>query len=218
MEADHEYCATANLPPFNPVSMRLLDVLSKEDAVVEQVAELLRLDAAFVGDILRLANSPVFGFQSQIRNLAHAIVLLGTKRLRSLIATASVMRSSDACDLLAGFWRHSVASAFVAAELASACGENPDQAYTEALLHDVRARGAVEGYITPEWQAPERYAEIVDWACRISDALGFHVAPKPAQTGAAEEVLRELPEPVRNSVDPKLLTRVIQEKITAIHN
>jgi hypothetical protein len=97
--------------------MKLVEMMSREEPVVEQVSELLSLDSAGVDEILRLANSPVFGFQTQIRNLAHAVVLLGARRLKALAATVALMRTSDArglCDL----WNHSAASAFLAARLA----------------------------------------------------------------------------------------------------
>jgi len=216
MKTSPEQCAVASLPPFNPVSLRLLDVLSKEDAVVEQVAELLRLDSAFVAEILRLANSPVFGFQNQIRTLAHVVVLLGTKRLKALIATISLKRSSGASEALEGFWRHSVASAFVAAELAEPYGVHPDSAYTAALLHDIRMWGWLSGCVAPEWHEPAGCSEVVHWACHISDALGFQVTPAPPPGGGG--FLEQLPEPVRSHVDPKLLTRVVQEKLIAINN
>jgi HD-like signal output (HDOD) protein len=124
------------LPPFAPVSVRLLDILSSEDAVVEQVAELMRLDAHFVAEIVRLANSPVFGFQRKIRSLAHVVALLGAERLRALAASAALKQSGEAHRELHGYWRHSVASGFLAAELADAQGEDLDQAYTGAPLYD----------------------------------------------------------------------------------
>lgn len=213
-----EESATANLPPFNPVSMRLLDVLSKEDAVAEEVAGLLRLDAGFVGDILRRANTPVFGFQDQIRGLAHAIVLLGTRRLKALIATAALARGSRISETLAEFWRHSAASAFVAAELAECYGVSAEEVYTHAMLHDMRAWSTLAGCCVPGWQMPEGYAQVIKWACHLSDALGFHFAPQPAENGTAEEIPDELHKIVRSRVDPRLLTQAIQEKLTEIRN
>lgn len=109
------------LPPFAPVSVRLLDILSREDAVVEQVARLLRLDAACVAEVLRLADSPVFGFERQIRSLAHAVARLGAERLRALISTVG-LRAGRSHRSMRGYWRHSVASGYAAAASGGAPG------------------------------------------------------------------------------------------------
>ncbi len=215
MEVRDEQRAVANLPPFIPASMRLLEVLSREDAVVEQVAELMRLDPEFVGEILRLANSPVFGFETQIRSLAQAIVLLGTRRLKALIATITLKKTLAGDGALDGFWRHSVASAFVAAELANGSGVHPDHAYTAALLHDLRTWAALSGCAATDWHVPNGCKDLVGLACRVSDALGFGV--EAAQPHEAEDPA-DLPEPVRSRIDGRVLAALVREKVKVISN
>lgn len=210
------------LPPFAPVSVRLLEILSREDAVIEQIAELLRLDPAFVGEVLRLANSPAFGFERQIRTLAQAVAQLGTKRLRALIATVGLRQSSQSHISMRGYWRHSVAAGFLAAEMAPAWSVNPDQAYTAALLHDPATLYSLAGVPAPLAEADplESLHEVVAAACRMSEALGFPVMPESAPQHEFDAVLRSLPEPAREPlrVNPARLAQALEEKIAMINN
>ena len=216
----------ASLPPFMPVSMALLDILSREDAVIEQVAALLQLDSEFVGEVLDLANSRAFGFQSQITSLAHAVVLLGTRRLQALILTASLRRSGKVTGA-PDFWRHSVASAFAAAEMASGWSVNPDTAYTAALLHDMGTWQALAGCAAEDVPdglrrcREEADVDLIHAACRISEALGFSEA-----AGVREEEVAEvgvfpamrLNEEQRVLLDPTSVAEAVREKMRFIGN
>jgi hypothetical protein len=102
---------------FAPASPALVDLLSQDDAVVDGVAEILRLDPDLVACILRLANLHAFGFERQVRHLAHAVAILGTHRVKALIAAGHSRHEFEAC------WRHSVASAFLASELPGAVSD-----------------------------------------------------------------------------------------------
>jgi len=137
------------LPPFPQVAIRLLNVLSQDDAVIKQVVELVRLDAAFGAEILRLANSAAYGFRSQIDSLSHAVVLLGTERVKALtmtVAVGSYGRKAFKHEVLKRCWHHSLATAFLTEELASACSINRDKAYTAGLLRDIGCLALLVGY------------------------------------------------------------------------
>ncbi|MBI1785961.1 MAG: HDOD domain-containing protein [Acidobacteria bacterium] len=137
------------LPPFPQVAVRLLDILSQEDAVIKQVVELVRMDPAFGAEILRLANSAAYGFRSQIDSLGHAIVLLGTERVKALTMTVAVgtyAKKAFKIDALKRCWHHSLAAAFLTEEMAAACTINRDRAYTAGLLHDIGRLALLVGY------------------------------------------------------------------------
>lgn len=211
------------LPPFAPVSVRLLDILARQDAVVEQVAELLRLDASFVAEVLRPANTPVFGFERQIRSLAHAVARLGTQRLRALIATVGLRQASRSYGAMRGYWRHSVASGFLAAEITGGWGI-PDRAYTAGLPHDTGTFCSLAGVPTAQWSVSpddipvESLSEVVVAACRLSEALGFALGPS-SECGI-DEVLQVLPHAAREPlhINASHLARALEEKIAVINN
>jgi HD-like signal output (HDOD) protein len=137
------------LPPFPQVALKLLELLSNDDVPMKKVAELVRLDPAFGAEILRLANSAAYGFRSQIDSLSHAIVLLGTDRVKALTMTVAVGaygRRAFRFEALRACWHHALATAFLTEELAGACSVNRDRAYTAGLLREIGCLGLLVGY------------------------------------------------------------------------
>jgi putative nucleotidyltransferase with HDIG domain len=132
--------ALINLPPFPAVAARILQLLSKEDAGMKELAALIRSDIAFSSEVLTLANSALFTFRTEITGILQATVLLGLQRVKAIALTVG-MRSylMDSLKLpgVLACWRHSLACALVCEELASACMMERDAAYLAGLMHDV---------------------------------------------------------------------------------
>jgi putative nucleotidyltransferase with HDIG domain len=143
-----------NIPVFPPIAIRLLHLVADENVAISEVLELLRSDAAFSAEILRRANSSLFGFSSQISSLQHALVVLGLRRVRALtmtVATGMYLKKALQIGELRRCWRHTLACALLTEELARACSIHLDMAYTAGLLHDVGRLGLLVGH-------PEEYA------------------------------------------------------------
>jgi len=133
--------ALCKLPSFPPIATRLLQALSKEDVEIRELTRLISSDAAFSAEILRLANSALFGLEGQVNSLTHAVLLLGLSRVKGLAMTVAIMKGYLKgvlkSETLRRCWTHSLACAFLAEELAPACGLDKDYAYTAGLLHDI---------------------------------------------------------------------------------
>lgn len=71
-EADAKFWALRELPPFPAIATKLLRLFASEDAEVRQVVSLIRADPAFSSELLRVANSPIYGLRSQVSSLHHA--------------------------------------------------------------------------------------------------------------------------------------------------
>lgn len=149
-----------NIPVFPPIAIRLLHLVADENVAISQVLELLRSDPAFSAEILRRANSSLFGFSSQISSLQHALVVLGLRRVRSLtmtVATGMYLKKALQIGELRRCWRHTLACALLTEELARACSVHLDVAYTAGLLHDVGRLGLLVAH-------PEEYAAFLKMA------------------------------------------------------
>jgi HD-like signal output (HDOD) protein len=147
----------ARIPAFPPIVLRLLDLLARDNIEIRELVALISSDPAFSAQILRVANSPLFGFRSQIDSLQSALVVLGLRRIRSLcmtVATANHMKGVLHIEELARCWRHMLACALLTDELARSCSAFEDRAYTAGLLHDVGRLGLLLAY-------PEEYAEVL---------------------------------------------------------
>jgi methyl-accepting chemotaxis protein len=69
------------LPAWPVAVSRLLTLVNDEASTNEQIAEALRLDAGLTANVLRLANSPLFGLRRAIADVDHATSILGRRRL-----------------------------------------------------------------------------------------------------------------------------------------
>lgn len=155
-----------DLPAFPPVAAKLSRALGEDNAAVGDIVELVASDPALAADILRRANSPLYGFGRRVDTLREALVLLGFGELHRLSlarATAGMTGNAlKAFPTLRRCWRHSLAVAVLAERLAPEFGVAPEKAYTAGLLHDVGRLGLLA-------VCPTQYAELLQ--------RGAHEAP-----------------------------------------
>jgi HD-like signal output (HDOD) protein len=142
--------ALSKIPPFPPIALRLLRVLGDDEAPIDEIAELIRADPALSSALLQRANSPLYGFISQINSLQQALFLLGLRTAKNLavtLATGGYAAFGRRTPELQRCWRHTLACALLAEEVARACSLPADQAYTAGLLHDIGRLGLL---VAPE--------------------------------------------------------------------
>jgi HD-like signal output (HDOD) protein len=131
------------------VVIGLLRMLDREDAAIGDIARLVASDAALVGELLALVNSPLFGVRGTVANAAHGVSLLGIERTRSLVATLSMralMVGAPRTPVVRRFWTHSTACAVIAREFAPCFGMQKDQAHIAAMMHDLGRMGLLAGH------------------------------------------------------------------------
>jgi HD-like signal output (HDOD) protein len=157
---DDRYRALRRLPPFPSVATKLLRLLADEDVAIKKIVDLIKSDAALTAELLRIVNSPIYGFAARISSLQNAITLLGFQTVRSFALTVSMkgfLHTALRIDLLRQIWRHSLACALLCEELSIVCSSNmtrDDQAYTAALLHNIGSLGLFVAH-------PRSYSELL---------------------------------------------------------
>ncbi len=132
--------ALIDLPPFPAVAMRVLSLVSREDVGMKELTREIQSDPALALQILTIANSVLFGFRTEIKNILQATALLGAERVKAIaltIAMRTYLMESFQIPALLACWRHSLACALVAEDLAMASLIEKDAAYVAGLLHDV---------------------------------------------------------------------------------
>lgn len=157
----------ANIPAFPPVVLRVLDLLANENTDTAPLVREISSDATLSAQILRLANSPLFGLAAQVDTVHHAVVTLGFARVESLVmavATTNYMKGAMKTEALHRCWRHTVASAVLCRELAGAAGMASDRAYSFGLLHDIGRLGLLVAY-------PAEYESVLQTADRDAVSL-----------------------------------------------
>jgi putative nucleotidyltransferase with HDIG domain len=128
-----------SLPAFPAVACKLLGVISNDDADFREVSRLIMTDTALCGQVLRLANSSLFGFRQEVNSVLRALCLVGANRVRDMVVTLAMKGYMGPGDkpFLRGCWRHSLATALWADELAQWFTFDRPMAYTAGILHDL---------------------------------------------------------------------------------
>jgi putative nucleotidyltransferase with HDIG domain len=153
------------VPPFPAVAQRVLSLVDKEDSGVHELSELVKMDPSFSAELLRFANSALFGASREVTSLTQAISIVGTERVKTmatLVALDRMVRSAVRLEALRKVWIHSLATAIIADELARIGRRQRDTAYAAGLLHNLGALGLMSAY-------PDEYSRML----QVSDDYGF---------------------------------------------
>jgi HD-like signal output (HDOD) protein len=140
-----EVCEKALRLPCSPTLLpRLVTVLQSDDATIEEIEEVIKLDPALASSTLRLANSAYFGSSgSACESLSEALMRLGQKEVFRLAALSMAGRWMT--QKIEGygwgqgdFCRFSLVTAVACEYLAEQSGKaDPRIAYTAGLIHEI---------------------------------------------------------------------------------
>jgi HD-like signal output (HDOD) protein len=129
------------IPPLPELTIRLGELLSRDDVDARQVADLVRSDPAVAASLLRIANSAVFGGLHKVTELRQAIARLGLRQVHGIVTALQIKGnfthdSRGKSEILHVIWDHSVATAFAARRLAQRMELDGEEAFLAGLLHD----------------------------------------------------------------------------------
>ncbi|MCG5502069.1 HDOD domain-containing protein [Ectothiorhodospira lacustris] len=124
------------------IIIRLRSALDAPGSSASSLAAIVAQDPNLSAQILRLANSAMYGLPQRVETVTRAIAVIGTRALYhlALAVTATHSFSRLPCELvnMAVFWRHSVFTALIAHDLAQRCNVlHPERLFVAGLLHDV---------------------------------------------------------------------------------
>lgn len=150
---------SAAVPSMPQVVLRFLEIMQDSNFEYRDLVKVLSADAGTVSEVLRLANSALFGVRNKIASLQHALTLLGPKRVRSLLLgrylVDSISKKSIGGLDMSYFWRRSLASSVVASQFAKALvPRQQDEASIGALLADIGIPILAEAF-------PDAYQDIL---------------------------------------------------------
>jgi HD-like signal output (HDOD) protein len=176
------------VPPFPPVAVKLLSLLSNPAVDTNEVADLIASDATFTARLLQRVNSAEFGFISDITSARRAVALLGldtTRQVTLAHATAAYAQGGLKTDAMRRCWSHTVATAVLAEEIAIACSSFVSVAFTAGIMHDIGRLGLLVAY-------PNEYERVIRNAAELSlDVLEFEEEEFGAHHAEAGRMLAE---------------------------
>jgi HD-like signal output (HDOD) protein len=141
----------SKLPSLPAVSVRLMEMMARENISFPALGKLLMTDASLATEVLRAANSPLFGTRAEVKSIPHALATLGFNRVSILVVTTSLWRSipgSISRQLVRAWWRHNLATALLAKHLEGGDDQVQEAGYTAGLLHSVGQLALLGAYPT----------------------------------------------------------------------
>lgn len=132
--------AHLRLPPFPQVALRVLQLANNENVQLHQLSELISSDPAFASEVLTIANSLLYAPRFPASSVLQAIAVMGANNLQGLCLTVGVrgyMGKALNEPAMRAIWRHNLACALIADQLASVGFMDRDVAYTSGVIHDI---------------------------------------------------------------------------------
>jgi len=81
-----------SLPPLSKTISEINRVYVEKDASINDLARVIELDPMIVANLLKAANSPLYGFAREIRNVSQAVSLFGMSVTRTIALGNSVRK------------------------------------------------------------------------------------------------------------------------------
>lgn len=125
-----------NLPAMPAALHELNKVMADPNCNADRLAAVLSKDQTLALKILKMVNSPIYGFPGRISSLKHAVLLLGGNVLRGVIISTTAFEQDN--PRLSSLWYHSLACSQASSDIAKTLGFPSTDEYSVAgLLHDV---------------------------------------------------------------------------------
>jgi HD-like signal output (HDOD) protein len=115
--------ACPNIPTLPVVAMRILELTSKQDVSLREIAAIIENDPAIATKVLRTVNSSYYALSRRCASIQQALAFLGLQTVKGLVLGFSLARSINgggddevSFDFLE-YWRRSLYSAAAAREI-----------------------------------------------------------------------------------------------------
>jgi putative nucleotidyltransferase with HDIG domain len=145
-----------DLPPLPQVATRAIRISADSDTSSKQLQNLIRTDQALSAQLLRIANSAMFGRMREVATLTEAILTLGFSTARSVVIASSVknLYSRGPASLKERIlWEHALATAITGSAFSKSMRYSvTEEVFLAGLMHDIGKSAMAlkfpESYIT----------------------------------------------------------------------
>jgi len=177
-----------NIPTLPQILEELIKRLSDVDSSLESIEDLIEIDQAITSRILKVSNKVEFlePDEPRITSVHDALHKIGLEHAKRISLNVSVLDLMENVEFpptfrFASLWQHCLGVAVASSILAEELGyENPDQAYTCGLVHDIgkliKIKFNQEEFCTEVQAAREGNMDLHDFEmineCLMHDTLG----------------------------------------------
>jgi HD-like signal output (HDOD) protein len=134
--------ADITLPEVPSIVFELNEVIANPMSSADDIAQVVQKSPSLTAILLKIANSPFYGFPSKIDKISSAVILIGTREIAGLALGLSVLSTFDKIPKklldMFSYLKHSVACGILTRMLASHKGiSQTEQFFVSGLLHDL---------------------------------------------------------------------------------
>jgi putative nucleotidyltransferase with HDIG domain len=196
------------LPSLPTIYQEITAAVDKQDSSISDIGAIVGKDQSLASRLLKLANSAMYSFPSQIETIEEALQLIGLREMRDLaLATTVISTFNKLPQSLVNpidFWKHSIACGTAAAMIAERRFDPaPERFLIGGLMHDI---GRLIMYLFAAKESTEilsKYDRENTTACRIEhQVLGFDHCALGAELLAIWKLPSKLVELVRLHHNP----------------
>ena len=127
---------TRSLPTLPGIITKLSSLAEDGKVSVDEMARVVTSDQVLSAKVLKLVNSPFYGFSGRISTVSKALILLGVNVVKSLAISSSIFEIMEKNTV--GLWEHSLGAAVAANIIARKLNlPEREEISTAALLHDI---------------------------------------------------------------------------------
>jgi putative nucleotidyltransferase with HDIG domain len=125
------------------VAIKVTQMVNDENTTMQDFEETIQLDPILVSRLLRLVNSPYFFLSNKIDYIAQAVVYVGMKSLRNLVAVEALRDIFNDTEDSSGFsrknlWLHSATVAILADMVGKRIfGDSREDLFLAGIIHDI---------------------------------------------------------------------------------
>jgi HD-like signal output (HDOD) protein len=127
------------IPPRPSILDRISIEMQKDEPNFNDLSDMISADVGLSASLIKITNSPFFGFRSRARSVKEALMVLGLDVASKAIAGITLRRAFPYAPKLERFWDSSARIACLSGWLAQRVTNNnlrPDEAYTYGLFRD----------------------------------------------------------------------------------
>jgi len=191
------------LPPLPAVALRVMQVAQDPRSSASQLALVVSADPALSARVLRVANSAAYRRAREVTSVQEALVVLGFVQARNIavsmaITGAYTLEGINVLFRIEAFWRHSLAVAFRASELAGRTRSiDVPSAFTAGVLHNI---GRLAMFHADPAGVDQAIAEAMAGGRSIEDVERERLGYDHAELGGILAKRWKLPEDISDAV------------------
>jgi HD-like signal output (HDOD) protein len=131
-----------NLSTLPAIYMQIHETIRKPNSSANDIANVISKDTTLSARLLKLVNSPFYGFPSKIDTLSRAAAIVGTRQLSTLAMGINIIKAfkkiPDNLITMHCFWEHSIACGITARIIGGYKSiQNTERLFVAGLLHDI---------------------------------------------------------------------------------